>query len=99
MIQSIVIFEKELLITWESNKTSIINLSILRMRCPCAWCSGEKDVFGNVYSGNNNSLNHDAFLLVDYEKIGLYGLRFFWKDGHKDGIFTFDLLKNIASNE
>ena len=82
---------------WNSKKSSILKTRSLRKSCPCAWCSGEKDVFGNVYAGTDKNLKKEAYLLVRFEKVGLYGVRFFWGDGHKDGIFTYDLLNSLAS--
>ena len=37
--------------------------------------------------------------VLKYEEVGLYGLRFFWKDGHHDGIYTFQLLKTLADEQ
>ena len=99
MIKSITIFEKELAIKWEDGGNCFILLSSLRKRCPCAWCSGEKDVFGNTYKGPDSSLVAHAFQISRYEQIGLYGIRFFWKDGHSDGIYTIDFLKNLSIDE
>ena len=69
MIKSVAIFEKEIVVSWVSGPSSVLNLSALRKSCPCAWCSGEKDVFGNVYTGNSNNLKKDAFVILDYEKV------------------------------
>ncbi len=96
MFKSIVIFEKEVAIKWESGEETFIPLLSLRNSCPCAWCAGEKDVFGTTYSGNKKNLTFQSYLLDSYEKIGLYGVRFFWKEGHKDGIYTYDLLKSLV---
>ena len=99
LFKSIVLFEKEVAIKWKEGKDSFINLVRLRRSCPCAWCSGEKDVFGNVYSGNKSSLPAHAFIINKFEFVGLYGVRFFWKDGHSDGIYTLKALKDLAANE
>ena len=99
MFKSLAIFEKEIAIKWDDGGDSFILLSDLRRACPCAWCSGETDVFGNIYKGKDSSLVAHAFQIVSYEKIGLYGIRFFWKDGHRDGIYTLKLLKSLNLNE
>ena len=36
-----------MLFKWGDGLESYINLKILREKCPCANCEGEKDVFGN----------------------------------------------------
>ena len=95
MIKSIVVFEKELALKLSDGSDLFINLADLRKACPCAGCSGETDVFGNTYIGENKKLVLDAFKVVKYSFVGLYGVRFFWGDGHRDGIYTFDLLKSL----
>ena len=99
MIKSITVFENELAIKWQNETDSFILLSVLRNSCPCAWCSGEKDVFGNTYKGPDTSLVSHAFQILRYEQIGLYGIRFFWKDGHSDGIYTKKHLLLLGENE
>tara|TARA_Y100000994_G_scaffold247572_1_gene253242 strand:+ start:1026 stop:1319 length:294 start_codon:yes stop_codon:yes gene_type:complete len=95
MIKSIVVFEKELALKLSDGSDLFVNLADLRKACPCAGCSGETDVFGNTYIGENKKLVLDAFKVVKYSFVGLYGVRFFWGDGHRDGIYTFDLLKSL----
>ena len=95
MIKSIVVFEKELALKLSDGSDLFVNLADLRKACPCAGCSGETDVFGNIYIGENKKLVLDAFRVVKYSFVGLYGVRFFWGDGHRDGIYTFDLLKSL----
>ena len=97
--ESIVTFEKEIAIKWKSGEEAFLNLVALRKNCPCAWCSGERDVFGNVYSGDKKVLPARAFVIDKFEVVGLYGVRFFWKDGHSDGIYTFNSLKSLNSSE
>ena len=95
MIKSIVVFEKELALKLSDGSDLFVSLADLRNACPCAGCSGETDVFGNTYIGENKKLVLDAFKVVKYSFVGLYGVRFFWGDGHRDGIYTFDLLKSL----
>ena len=95
MIKTIVVFEKELALKLSDGSDLFVNLADLRKACPCAGCSGETDVFGNTYIGKNKKLVLDAFKVVKYSFVGLYGVRFFWGDGHRDGIYTFDLLKSL----
>lgn len=97
-ISTISIFLKEVAIVWEDKSSGYIALKKLRKACPCAFCSGEKDVFGNIYRGNK-SLADNSFRLSRYEKVGLYGIRFFWEDHHHDGIYTYDLLHSLTNEE
>ena len=80
------------------NQEIAIGLKKLRQSCPCANCKGEKDVFGNIYRGKK-SLADNSFRLSRYEKVGLYGIRFFWEDHHHDGIYTYDLLRSLTNEE
>ena len=98
MIQSINLFKKEVALVWEDKTTSIIKNSTLRQACPCAYCSGEKDVLGNQYGGIKRGINKDVSV-VRFDKIGYYGLQFFFSDGHKDGIYTFEFLKTLSQQE
>ena len=93
MLQSISLFKTEVAFIWEDNTTTVIPVSTLRQLCPCAFCSGETDALGNKYGGTEIKKNKDVFI-ARYEKIGFYGLQFFFSDGHKDGIYTFAFLKN-----
>ena len=97
-INTISIFLNDVAIVWENKTSGYLPLKKLREACPCAFCSGEKDVFGNVYKGKKN-LSEDSFKLLRYEKIGLYGLRFFWADNHHDGIYTYELLAFLTNEK
>ena len=94
-MKSIKIFSDILVLVWVDGSESIVSFADLRTSCPCAFCSGEKDVLGNKYGGSSK-INFDVSV-VRYEKIGHYGLQFFWSDGHKDGIYTFEHLRSLGS--
>jgi len=94
-MKSIHLFKTELAILWEDGSESIVPFTTLRSACPCAFCSGEKDVLGNKYGGVDVKLDQ-AITIIKYEKVGYYGLQFFFSDRHKDGIYTFELLKKLA---
>ena len=97
MIQSINLFKKEVALIWNDNSTTLIKNYKLRQLCPCAFCSGETDVLGKKYGGEKQAIDPNIFI-VKYETIGYYGLQFLFSDGHKDGIYTFDLLKKYDKN-
>ena len=98
---SIECFESFILFNWEGGPEICLDLKTLRECCPCAFCSGETDVLGNVYAGNKKQLSKEGFVLKGYSFVGLYAVRFIWGDGHSDGLFSFDLIKKIflAKNE
>ena len=94
-MKSIKFFSDILILVWVDGSESVVSFADLRKACPCAFCSGEKDVLGNKYGGSSNI--DDSVSVVRYEKIGHYGLQFFWSDGHKDGIYTFEYLRSLGS--
>ena len=98
-IKSFVFFDNYILIKWADGNENILKLTILRRSCPCAFCSGEKDVFGNNYIGEKKELPLSAFMVSKYSFVGLYGVKFYFKDGHSDGIYTFNLLKSLIGSE
>jgi len=96
-ILDMIFLDSELAIKWSDMTESYIPLKILREKCPCANCSGEKDVFGNVYKGKSKPLNQASYKVINLSKIGHYALRIFWADGHSEGLFTFDLLRKLEN--
>ena len=87
-----------MLLKWGDGLESYINLKILREKCPCAACEGEKDVFGNIYKGRTNLINENSFLLKGIQPVGYYALRPFWNDGHHSGIYSFEFLRTLCEN-
>ena len=87
-----------MLFKWEDGLESYINLKILREKCPCADCEGEKDVFGNIYKGDTKPMDENSFLLKGIQPVGYYALRPFWNDGHHSGIYSFEFLRTLCEN-
>ncbi len=88
----------ELAIKWEGGGESFVRLEKLRRHCPCAGCRGEGDIMGNVAMGPQKILTAQSFQLRRLEKVGGYAVQPFWADGHGSGIFTFELLKQMADS-
>ena len=91
-LNELIVLDTELAIKWSDDKQSFLSLKILRDQCPCAFCSGEKDVLGNVYKGPEQNLNEIAYQVKNFEKVGHYAVRIFWGDNHADGLYTYNLL-------
>ena len=87
-----------MLLKWEDGFESYIKLKILREKCPCANCEGEKDVFGNIYKGEPKLMNKTSFLLNGIQPVGYYALRPYWQDGHHSGIYSFEMLRTLCEN-
>ena len=97
-IENILLVGTELAVKWSNETELFIDVKLLRDNCPCAFCSGEKDVLGNVYKGPKKELGGIAYEAVNFEKIGHYAVRIFWGDRHSDGLFTYDLLRQLGDS-
>ena len=95
-LQSYEVLNDLLLIQWNDSSEGFVPLKLLRDSCPCAHCAGETDVFGNVYKGPPKDMSTDSYILTGLQPIGHYAIRPFWKDGHHDGIYSFEFLKNLC---
>ena len=91
-----VLLETELAVNWSDKSESYVPLNALRNHCPCANCSGEKDVFGNIYKGPDKKMGATAYQAFDLKRIGHYAVRIFWKDGHSDGLYTYEMLQKLS---
>ena len=96
-IISIECFESFVLFKWQNKQEDCVSLKTLRLCCPCAFCSGETDVFGNKYVGDKKKLSDKSIMLKGYSFVGLYALRFIWGDGHSDGLYSFSFLNKLSS--
>ena len=86
----------ELDIKWADGREDFIPLERLRRCCPCAGCSGETDILGNVYKNPAKPFSSVAFKLVRLDYVGGYAIQPVWADGHNTGIFSFEYLKKVA---
>ena len=97
-IDDILLIDSELALKWNDKKESYIPLKLLRDSCPCAFCSGESDVFGNVYRGPKKELGKLAYKALNMEKVGHYALRIYWSDRHADGLYTYEMLRKLGNS-
>ena len=89
---------EDLAIKWDDGTESYVRLETLRRSCPCAGCKGEGDVLGNLYKQPDKPLLAVAFQLRRLARVGGYAVQPFWGDGHSSGIFSFDYLRQVASD-
>ena len=88
-----------LLLQWNDNSENALQIKGMRDNCPCAHCSGETDVFGNIYKGAQTPYNKDSFVINGIQPVGYYALRPYWKDGHHSGIYSFEFLRSLSENQ
>ncbi len=82
----------ELQIVWQDEVVTCYTPRQLRLACPCAQCVEE-------WTGRKvldpDSVAEDI-LLLNVDMVGRYALNFKWSDFHDTGIFTFELMREIA---
>jgi len=88
-----------LVVVWSDGHESYYPLEELRRACPCAACSGEPDLFGNMMRGPTPVYRQESFQLQSIEQIGNYALQPNWSDGHTYGIWTYERLRAICKCE
>ena len=94
---NIIVMEKNIAIKWNDGSESFIDNQTMRKKCPCANCSGESDVFGNIYKSDDDKSTHpNQYLINRYRYIGHYAIRIIWEDGHNAGIYSFKFLKALS---
>ena len=84
----------ELSVGWSDGHNGRHTTPVLRNYCPCAGCKIERE--GNegpallpiIVPGRNE--------LSSIEQVGSYALQFFWADGHRTGIYSFEYLRQIC---
>lgn len=92
-IRMLEVFGRELAIVWDDGHESYYPLEALRRACPCAYCAGEPDLFGNISRGPDPNYTPASFEVRGLDRIGNYGLQIRWADGHAFGIWTIDDLR------
>ena len=89
----------ELALRWADGSEQFIQLETLRRACPCASCTGEVDVMGNLHKGPDQALNATSFQVQQIQIVGGYALQVFWTDGHNAGLYSYDLLRELWEKE
>ncbi|MEE2726993.1 MAG: DUF971 domain-containing protein [Candidatus Latescibacterota bacterium] len=86
--------EGMLCVRWSDGTQSRYDLNGLRRSCPCALCREAREQGDelSLLSGEAITATAEA-QRVDF--VGRYGLRIVWGDGHDQGIYTFDFLRQL----
>lgn len=88
-----------LLIKWDDNSESKINLEYLRDECPCANCKGETILLKTYRPAKLQLGNINMYKIRDIQTVGGYAIQIKWKDGHDTGIYTWEYLKKLAGDQ
>lgn len=89
-------------VEWQDGHRSHYNFSYLRSVCPCAACSARRASQGRQ-PGVPRAMRLDdlgtlgaAVRAVKVDPVGRYALRFHWDDGHRDGYYSWDFLREVC---
>lgn len=90
----------EVRLAWADGVTSIFTLDFLRQACPCAACNALRrqrsadplHILSPDQASASGALNPENPIQI----VGQYGLQFFWADGHRTGIYTYEYLRELA---
>ena len=85
----------EVAIVWEDSVESYYLMEDLRAASPSAANIGERDILGNQYGGDGPK-KFPGVTVTGWEQVGNYAIRFDFSDGHKTGLFSYDLLRQLA---
>jgi DUF971 family protein len=93
--QKISIADKKYLhILWEDGEESNILLSELRKNCPCANCVTDRQKRPSNYIP---LLSEVQLTLKDIKIVGSYAIQLTWQDGHDEGIYSYEFLRELDS--
>ena len=88
----------ELAIVWTDGAETYLRLSDLRRLCPCAQCSGERDLLGRLAKPPARPLTTESFRVTTVAPVGGYALQLYWGDGHSDGLYAYTKLREWGEN-
>jgi DUF971 family protein len=93
--------ETELVVKWRDGLESRYVLEELRRQCPCASCRALREEPGvqapTTAPGELSMIDPMAATATaeagSFDRVGRYGIRINWADGHNYGIYTFEALR------
>ena len=93
--QDIQIIGTEVAIRWDDGKESFLSFATLRAASPSAETRGERDIFGHQYGGDGPKEFPDV-TVVSWRQVGNYAIRFDFSDGHRTGLYSYELLRELG---
>ncbi len=89
------IIGSEVAIRWDDGQESYITFATLRANSPSAEVKGERDIFGTVYGGEAPK-DYRGVEVTSWERVGNYAIRFDFSDGHRTGLYAYELLRKLG---
>ncbi len=93
--KTILLVGREVAFLWPDGREDILPMEFLRANSPSAENTGESDLFGRVHGADPRTA-FPGVRVEGYEKVGNYGLRLLFSDGHASGIFSFAYLQKLG---
>jgi len=95
---------RTLQIEWDDGHISLYPLEFLRRECPCASCSEARRASAKPAANPLRVLQAHEIVqsnvsIRQAEVVGRYAIQFHWNDGHAEGIYTFDFLRELCPCE
>lgn len=88
----------EIRLKWDDGLEASVPLTLVRDACPCAGCKGETVLLRSYEPPPADRAAPGRYDLKGVHPVGGYALQFVWGDGHHDGIYTWEQLREICSN-
>ena len=85
----------ELAIRWSDGTEDYYLMHRLRALSPSAETTGERDLLGKKFGGEENR-DYSGVTVKAWQIVGGYALALAFSDGHKTGIYSWQYLKDIA---
>lgn len=82
-------------IAWSTGETTVTSFIDLRFECRCAECVDEWTARRRI---TREQVRADVKPTL-VEPVGRYAIKIDWSDGHRTGIYTYDLLYSIAKGQ
>jgi DUF971 family protein len=89
------IIGSEVALRWTDGRETYYPADRLRAASPSAETQGERDIFGQQHGGHGPR-DFSGVLVVNWERIGNYALRFDFSDGHRTGLYSYEYLLELA---
>jgi DUF971 family protein len=85
----------EVAIRWSDGAESYLRAPALRAASPSAAARGEPDIFGRIHGGEGRREFEDVTVL-GWHHVGNYAICFEFSDGHRTGLYSYELLRRLA---
>ncbi len=86
---------EEVAVRWSDGRESYVTFAALRAASPSAETQGERDIFGQQYGGDTRR-DFRGVAVTGWERIGNYAIRFEFSDGHRTGLYSYELLRRLG---